>query len=187
MRSTRKRVVRYFVRLAVAALLIGLLVLVLIPQLGVVWHLLKGNTVEFRGVAIPVPKGFFVVTRTPDLRMWRLSLGNPLLDRPRGMISVLPLEAAQQNQKVLEFQQDRVQFESEARRIASRDGLELLGVLPSEASGQAGVCLVLGRSKEQHRVVRCAFRNTLVAYRYDGDSAFVPDFFSIIKVARDGM
>ncbi len=182
-----RSVVRSVARIAAAVLLTGLLVLVLIPQLGAAWHLLKGNAVNFRGVAVPVPKGFFVVTRARDLRMWRLSLGNPLLNRPRGMISVLPLEAGQgQDQKVLEFQQNRDQFESDARRIASRDGLELLNVLPSTVSGQAGVCLVLGRSKEQHRVVRCAFRNTLVAYRYDGDSAFVPDFFSIVKVANDG-
>lgn len=183
MNSYQQRLTKLIGCGAAAGVIVGILALSLIAHLGFFWHLLHGSNIQSNDLTVPVPNGFFVSRREPDLRMWDVSFGFPLFKRSRALISLIPLPASP-NGTVLEFQRDNRQFEEDARRYASQDKLELLKVIPVTTAQTDGVCVLLGQDHGLRRIARCSLSNIRVAFRYDGEAAFVPRFIDMVRGVR---
>jgi hypothetical protein len=125
-----------------------------------------------------VPKAFFVRNSSPNLEMWRTSLGVPLLDRPSGLIMLFQRST---KEGPFLFQRDRARFEIVLTKNARERGFQLWDTRTLSAANQPGFCMEFGRSQDQKRLLRCAFEGSPVAFFFDGDSAYIPDFLSMIN------
>jgi hypothetical protein len=177
--SFAKDPVRYIVRSVACSVVSILFVLLLVPCGDFFWHLFKGNTVEFGGLTIPVPKPYFVRYASGELQMWRLSLGIPLFKRPHGYIWFVPLPHSRDEAVVL-FESNRPLFESRMRRL--RYGSEqFLQVRALSFASRPGFCIETGDPKDHQRMLQCTFKDTYMRLGFLGDEAYIPDFLALLQ------
>jgi hypothetical protein len=161
----------------VVTLTLGLL---LIPHFGFFWHLLRGNTVEFGGLTVPVPKDYFVMKHSStQLYMARLRLGAPFFKRPYESISVVP-PARLREEEVALFESNRALFESRLKnfQIGPQRFLQVRSV---SLAGQPGFCIDTGDPNGPQRALLCTFKNNYMGFSYTGDETHIPDFLSLLQ------
>src|SRR6266849_8191945 len=88
-----KRRILYLLAVAIGA---WTLMLFSIPLLGPIWHFFNGDSVDYVGWRLPVPKGFYVRTLESGPTMWRPTVGIPFLNVAYGHISVFRLPSDQE-------------------------------------------------------------------------------------------
>ncbi len=156
-----------------------LIVLLVIPLLGPVWHALHGDSIYLDGWKIPVPKGFYVSKDQKDRAMWRLTLGIPLFNGPYGHISFYHLRPTPQP---FVFDRDYPQFRKAAIQEASHSGYRLNSEHTVSVERVSGYCLdfmrPVGRSRS---LIRCAVENSPFFVFYEGDPRYVPDVFTTLQ------
>jgi len=154
-----------------------LIVLLVIPLLGLGWHLLHGDFISYGGWRIPVPKGFYVGKSQMGPAMWKHTLGTPLFNVPYGHISLYSLRPAQPP-----FTYDRDRFEKGVIQEATGSGYKFESKRTISVGKNSGYCLEFTRSVgEPPSLLRCAVENSAVVLFYEGDSRFVPDVFATLQ------
>jgi hypothetical protein len=180
-RAVKSKPVRVLLRLVIAFVGCGVLVLGAVPLLGPTWHLLFGDKVSYAGWEIPVPKGFYVRKSQDRLTMWKLSFGVPLFAVPYGHVSLFfrPGPSFLLSQHYQQFAETVSQEAAVGGYAVQRQTFA--------AGGSPAYCLQLGRSAAPpNSLVRCAIEGTGIAVFYEGDRRYLPDFYTLLEHMSSG-
>lgn len=184
MRDLKHKSAKLALRLAVAIIACGLVVLLTVPLFGACWHLLFGDTISYAGWNITVPKGFFVRESRDGPTMWKLNFGIPLLAVPYGHISLF----SRPGEPFL-FSQHYRRFAASVSQDAETGGYRVQERTLA-AGGSSAYCLQMERQAAQpNSLVRCAIEGTRIAVFCEGDRKYLPDFYSVLEnmsPMRDG-
>lgn len=159
----------------IGALLILLLV---IPLLGPIWHLLHGNFVSYGVWRIPVPSSFYVRKSEKGPTMWKHTFGAPFFATSYGHISLFSLSPDQ-----LPFAHDRdyFRFEKRVTQEAGQYGYQLESQRTISVGKDSAYCLAFMRpANEPRSLVRCVVENSVMVLFYEGDPRYIPDVFSAL-------
>src|SRR5512141_3227971 len=80
-----RRFGRTLLLMALTAVTVAIATLALVTQLGPLWHLFRGNTLQFASWTVPVPKAYFTFPSSSD-SMFRIGL--PFWSAAYGHISL---------------------------------------------------------------------------------------------------
>lgn len=151
--------------------------LLLIPQLGRVWHWFHGDAISHQGWRIPVPNGFLVRTSSGGPNMWNVSFGRPLWDSPYAHISFFK----DNGDHPLHYDQHHARFAAHITEAAATQGYEFFSTQEVSVADTKAYCWEFRkRSSESELRIRCFIEGTTVLLFYEGDRRFVPDFFTVL-------
>jgi hypothetical protein len=155
-----------------------LIVLLLIPLLGLAWHLVHGDFTSYGGWRIPVPKGFYVGRSQMGPTMWKHTLGTPLFNVPYGHISLY----SRPDQQPFIYDTDYSRFEKGVAQAAGQSGYQFESKRTISAGKNSGYCLQFTRaSGEPRSLVRCAVDNSVVVVFYEGDPRYISDLYGMLQ------
>jgi hypothetical protein len=155
------------------------LMLFSVPLLGPIWHFLHGDSVDYEGWQLPVPKGFYARTLPGGPTMWKPTLGVPFFSAPYGHISVFHVPSDRQP---FVYARDFQSFSDAISDDARRSGYQFNSNRVVNIGKTAAYCVEFSRSIERPRfLVRCRVENAPIAPFYEGDERYLPDFFSMLE------
>jgi hypothetical protein len=177
---TNSRLLRTAVSCIGGGLVIGFVCLLIVPWLGWMWHLVSGDRATVGGVSVSVPSRYFAMTNpNGSVSQWRCGFGFPLSHAHWGFVGVYRVARVPRLRIDTDFERIRsiVIAERESNGMMFRSQ-EVLHTAAGPAAcfqfrgndGASVVCLLLG----DHQL----------SLRYEGDEAFTPDAYEIVKSAR---
>ncbi len=149
-----------------------------IPFWGELWHAVHKKTISYGGLTIVVPSSFYVWDSSPNVTMWRLSIGYPIFHGPFGMISVYesPINHP------FEFATDYQRFVYSFTWAAKQEGLELVKSQRVPANKTLVDCLEFRLpNNNADSSVRCVVENSRVVIFYYGHPKYAPIFYSMLR------
>jgi hypothetical protein len=180
MGHTRHCLLRAVVTGIISGLVAGFVCLLIVPWLGWMWHLVSGDRATIGGVSVRVLSRYFATT-DPDGRIsqWRCGFGFPLSHAHYGFVRIHQRVRVPRLQMDADF--ERVRAIVIAERRSSGMMLRSQQVLQTPAGPAA--CFEF-RGKDGASVVCLFFGDHQLTIDYEGDEAFVPDVYEIIRSAR---
>ena len=158
---------------------VWVLLLLLIPLFGPIWHFFNGSSISYEQWRFPVPEGFYVRMSLAGPMMWRPTLGVPFFNAPYGHISVFHVPG---NRQHFVFTSDFQSFSDAISDEAGRSGYLFKSNHFVNIDRIAVYCLEFSRPTERPRfLVRCRVENAPIALFYEGDDRYLPDFFSMLE------
>lgn len=158
----------------------GCLCLLIVPWLGWMWHLVSGDRAAIGGVSVRVLPRYFSTT-DPDgsISQWRCGLGFPLSRARYGFVRIHQRVRTPKLQIDADF--ERVRAIVVAERAPS--GMMLRSQQMFHTPAGPAACFEF-RSRVGASVVCLFFGAHQLTLGYEGDEAFVPDAYEIIRSAR---
>jgi hypothetical protein len=171
--------VRRAAKCATVIALVALAALVIVSQLGTLWHLLHGRQVELAGVTFTLPRAYLARwTSKGNLTMYRLDFGRPVWPAPYGGIGVYPRLGDRHPDWTHNFE-----YLASAVIAAQRpDGMQFVGERNLDTAAGRAYCFRF-RSTRSSRVV-CSFENYAHLVLFDGSEKYVSDAYELTGSAR---
>jgi len=177
-----RKLTRAAVRYALIAAGCVLCVLLVVPQLGVIWQLVHGNTVDFAGSQFSVPRRYLVQRHADGhISMWRADFGVPLWPAPFGFIGMSESHALRK----VSSASDSGHIRSVLVAQEQSTGMSL----SSEQTIRTGLgdahCFHF-RSENSGSTVTCVFEHGRIYARFHGSQKYAADFYDVVRSACRG-
>ena len=159
---------------------IPLVMILLVPLIGPMWHLFYGDFVTYHQWKIRVPSDFYVRQYPDGPFLWKYTIGFPFWRSRYAMIGVTDLPHP------FEYEEDYQNFTTGADLAAQDQGYKFLSTQKVSIGKSMGFCHEYGLSRDPTKsFAQCAIEHTDLLLGYRGHTKYIPILLSTLQSISD--